>query len=48
MANADPNDPKVKEATKKREEEAGKKGTGFGGTILDLGAKDAEGVGEGK
>jgi hypothetical protein len=45
---ADSNDPKVKAAEKRREEESGKKNVGFGGTLLDLGAKDAEGVDAGK
>ncbi len=46
----DPKDPAVKEATERRKEHAGKPDseTGFGGTILDLGEKDAVGVGAGK
>jgi hypothetical protein len=46
----DPKDPAVKAATQRREAESGKKDSeiGFGGTIVDIGDKDAEGVGAGK
>jgi hypothetical protein len=45
----DPKDPAVKQATERRKEEAGKKDSeiGFGGSIIDLGEKDADGVGAG-
>lgn len=35
-------------ASERRKEEAGKKNIGFGGTLLDMGSEDAEGVGAGK
>lgn len=35
-------------ASERRKEEAGKKNIGFGGSILDMGSEDAEGVGAGK
>lgn len=46
----DPKDPAVKQAEERRKEESGKKDEdiGFGGTMLDIGDKDAEGVGAGK
>lgn len=46
----DPKDPAVQEASKRRKEEAGKKDAeiGFGGSIVDLGDKDAHGVGADK
>lgn len=37
-----------KEASRKRNENSGKKGIPFGGTISDMGSKDAVGVGLGK
>jgi len=46
----DPNDPAVKAAEERRKKEAGKSDDkiGFGGSLTDIGDKDAEGVGEGK
>lgn len=46
----DPNDPAVQAASERRKDEAGKEDSkiGFGGTLLDMGEKDAEGVGAGK
>lgn len=46
----DKNDPAVQAASERRKEEAGKKDAdiGFGGSIIDMGEKDAEGVGAGK
>jgi hypothetical protein len=46
----DPQDPSVQAASERRKEEAGKKDSkiGFGGSIIDMGSEDAEGVGAGK
>lgn len=46
----DPKDPAVQRATERRKEESGKKDSeiGFGGSLVDMGDKDAEGVGAGK
>lgn len=46
----DPKDPAVQAAEQRRKDEAGKPDSkiGFGGSILDMGEKDAEGVGAGK
>jgi len=46
----DPKDPAVKAASERRKQEAKEKDSkiGFGGTVTDMGAKDAEGVGAGK
>lgn len=48
MADNDAKQQAVKKAEERRSEDAGKKDIGFGGTILDLGEKDAKGVGKGK
>jgi len=48
MADNDQKQQSVKKAEERREEKSGDKNIGFGGTLLDLGEKDAKGVGEGK
>lgn len=48
MADSNAKQQQVKEAEERRNKEAGGKNVGFGGTLLDMGEKDAEGVGRGK